>query len=276
MFAIARWEGLYGPHPADSANWVNGRLVGTMRGVTPAALARHRGVPIDTLTPAIMQTVTLEEAGDIALSMFYRGWIEPIAWNAAADVVLDFGWGAGPGQAVKSCERDLLRMNNADHRFDVASIAQWSSMVQASGVEAMVMAFYGVRERFYDLICQLNPTLQVFRQGWHNRAKWQTPGGDWWATWTGDLDVQDAIRRVDPAKRAAVALPQRLLTQGMVGADVQVLQQALVRAMPTLSIEADGIFGGRTADAVKAFQAARGLVVDGWVGTATRKALGIV
>lgn len=65
-----------------------------------------------------------------------------------------------------------------------------------------------------------------------------------------------------------VAVP-RVLKKGYRGTDVAAVQAAL-------QIPADGVFGQRTEDAVRAFQACtRGLVVDGIVGIMTLRALGL-
>lgn len=53
----------------------------------------------------------------------------------------------------------------------------------------------------------------------------------------------------------------------LTGADVRQAQQALRRAGATLA--ADGVFGPATAEAVLAFQRARGLAADGIIGPAT-------
>lgn len=71
---------------------------------------------------------------------------------------------------------------------------------------------------------------------------------------------------------AAAAVPASILRLRSKGADVVTLQNRLNKlGFPCGS--ADGDFGPRTLEAVKAFQAARGLVVDGVVGPATWKVL---
>lgn len=273
MVTIARWEGLWQAMPGDPGNYLDGRLIGTMRGVTPAVLAAHLGVAHDAITPAFMrEKVTLELAGEIAEARFYRGTISPLAWCAAADVVTDFGWGSGPGQAIKSTER-ALGVETPDFRFDSHSVGLWAAMLERDGVEKMVWWVHDWRQAFYDLICRVNPTLQQFRQGWWNRARWQTPESrEWWQHWAGE-DTAAICAACEPMPSAP--MPVALLSQGMVGVDVKRLQQRLIAEGHLVGDAADGFFGPKTDAAVRRFQEARGLVVDGWVGNATRAALGM-
>ena len=57
------------------------------------------------------------------------------------------------------------------------------------------------------------------------------------------------------------------LKYGSTGSDVKALQTALNRA--GMQLDVDGIFGAKTATAVKKYQLANGLTVDGIVGPAT-------
>jgi len=62
-----------------------------------------------------------------------------------------------------------------------------------------------------------------------------------------------------------------LLRMGSSGADVVALQNALNRALvPSPKLTADGIFGNRTATAVRAFQTQRRIASDGVVGPITQ------
>jgi lysozyme len=68
------------------------------------------------------------------------------------------------------------------------------------------------------------------------------------------------------------AFPGRLMAEGDAGPDVAVFQaQMLARGWS--SVVADGIFGPLTADAVRRFQAEKGLAVDGLVGPVTWQCL---
>ena len=70
------------------------------------------------------------------------------------------------------------------------------------------------------------------------------------------------------------AAPPRLLLPGMSGGDVETLQTALRRTGFYRGL-IDGEFGPETKAAVEAYQRARALTVDGIVGPATRRPLGI-
>lgn len=72
----------------------------------------------------------------------------------------------------------------------------------------------------------------------------------------------------DAAGKPLVAATPRALRRGDKGPDVVALQRAL-------GVQPDGDFGPMTDSAVRLFQADRGLVVDGVVGTMTRRSLGI-
>jgi chitosanase len=65
----------------------------------------------------------------------------------------------------------------------------------------------------------------------------------------------------------------RLRTPFQRGEDVKLLQEALVAAGMSLTV--DGIFGPATESAVRAWQHQQGLLVDGIVGPATRATLDV-
>lgn len=83
--------------------------------------------------------------------------------------------------------------------------------------------------------------------------------------------------QVSVRETAGAAMTTGVLHQGDRGSDVRELQDTLARLGFTdaghASLRADGVFGARTAEAVRAFQQAQGLQVDGIAGPDTREAL---
>lgn len=185
---IARWEGGYQSYASDGGNWVehNGvRIkIGTMRGVTPDALAKHRGAPAWTLTPDIMKTVTLEEAAEIGFQHYY---VEPgfslLRWGPATAALLDFAWGSGPYQAVLSMQRLIGAKPDGiiGTRETVPAYATW---IAALGWDKATVAVHDMRAAFYRYICEIRPTNLQYLQGWLNRNDWASAANaEWRARW---------------------------------------------------------------------------------------------
>lgn len=168
---IGTWEGLYSSDPADPGNYANGVLVGSMRGVTPAVLAKHRGVDVNTITPDIMQGVTTEEAADIGIELFYKApHFDQLTWCTATAELLDFGWGAGAGQATKSMQRVIGV--TADGILGPETTRDYNAWIGGSSWQSPANAIYNMRVAFYREIADEKPVLQKYLQGWINRAQW--------------------------------------------------------------------------------------------------------
>lgn len=88
---------------------------------------------------------------------------------------------------------------------------------------------------------------------------------------TGPSDAKDA-KAAESQDRLGEALGKETLRSGMTSEAVGALQQGLNDRLG-LSLETDGKFGQKTADAVRAFQTQEGLKPDGVVGPKTREAL---
>lgn len=176
---IDKWEGGYQSYVDDKGNWINGRLVGTMRGVTPAALAQHRGIDPSTITPEMMKSITLEEAADIGVKHYYE---EPgfgkLRWTAATASLVDFGWGSGPGQAVLSMQRIVgVSADGSIGPITIAAYNQWED--QTPDVEAL-KRIHDMRAGFYRMITFGNPEYEKFLQGWLNRNDWVSNATEEW------------------------------------------------------------------------------------------------
>lgn len=182
--AIAMFEGEYQDQWTDLINIVNGKMVGTMRGVSPPALARHRGVPIESLTPEIMRTVTAEEAADIGEDHYYFGTgLDRLEWGPATAALVDFGWGSGPRQAVLFAQR--LADTTDDGAIGPKSIAAWKAYVERVGWERATRDVLAKRLQFYAAIIARNPAWEIYRKGWNRRANWYSPdNAEWWGKWS--------------------------------------------------------------------------------------------
>lgn len=187
-FVIDRWEGGYQSYADDAGNWVTksdgSRLkIGTMRGVTPMALAQHLGVPAYTLTPERMQQVTLDEAANIGLVHYYYGpRFHLLAWGPATASLLDYGWGAGPGQAVLTMQR-LIGVA-ADGAIGQITSAAYNAWLDKLGQEKATAVIHDARAAFYQHICEVNPDNNRFLQGWLNRADWASAvDPEWQKAW---------------------------------------------------------------------------------------------
>lgn len=115
--------------------------------------------------------------------------------------------------------------------------------------------------------CERNDLLDELRDGrWP--AFFRGYNGPAWKKNGYDKAVADALRRFG----GAAAEPDGMLRLGAKGARVRELQALLVRA--GYQVKVDGDFGPSTKQALRAFQKANGLTVDGVYGPQTEKLLG--
>ena len=180
---IARWEGGLSLHKEDAGNYASGKagvgpLIGSKYGVTPAALAQHRKVSAASITAAQMAALTMAEAVAIGRRAYYDApGFAMLPWNRVTASVVDMGWGAGPGQAIKLLQRMIGVADDGKLGPNTArAYATWLEARQAEEWE-------GVRNAFYDRIIATRPANAKFRNGWRNRSAYFTPGdaGGWWA-----------------------------------------------------------------------------------------------
>lgn len=105
----------------------------------------------------------------------------------------------------------------------------------------------------------------------------KTSAGGWtrWGKLPGDmLDYIDGDGNITSGGAETGALGARTLRKGMTGADVKQLQEALIRlGYDCGKWGADGDFGNATEEAVRDFQRASGLTVDGIFGPKSLAAL---
>ncbi|WP_174290994.1 glycosyl hydrolase 108 family protein [Sphingomonas bacterium] len=173
--------------PVDNGNWTGGKqglgtLVGSNHGVTAAALALHRGVPAASITRATMHTLTVDEAADIALALFFKAdHLDLLPWNRVTASVFDMAWGAGPGTAIKLLQRLVgVADDGQAGAASAAAAARWYGLL---GEGPAARAYAKARNDYYDRIIAARPANAKYRNGWRARSAYYTPGdaAGWWA-----------------------------------------------------------------------------------------------
>jgi len=192
---ILRWEdgGSTDPNkthsmrPNDPGNWSSGKvgvgvLVGSNHGVTPIALAAHRKTSIAAITGPVMHALTVDEAATIALDDYYYGpHLDKLTWSAPAAILMDAGWGMGPGQAIKLVQR-MLDLKD-DGQLGPVTAAKFNTLLAVGGPQFVAGALWTIRDSFYEQIIAAKPYLAENERGWDNRSLYFTPGQPegWWA-----------------------------------------------------------------------------------------------
>lgn len=172
--AIPKWKGGFQAQPQDLGNYVTvpdggRRLVGTMRRVTPDVVAAHRGVPVQSLTTGVIQSVTLGEATEISLIRFYKGTgLDLLPWSRRPERSLISRGVPGPARQRARCGACWVSWSMVP-----SGRSPWRLCPEDGGAglgEAATRAVRDMRVAFYDLIIQHNGQLALYRQGWRNRA----------------------------------------------------------------------------------------------------------
>lgn len=191
--AIGTWEGGFQQFSEDAGNWVRlpdgtRRLIGTNLGVTPGALANHRGVEPATITVQDMKALKVEEAVAIGMAHYYRvGW-ERLDYSPAVEVWVDIGWGSGPRTAIKYMQR-MIGVGD-DGIIGGQTEKAWYDWLYRGEAPSLDMHARAVKEiaqwrrNFYRRITEIRPANAKFLQGWLNRANHYLPGTEWWKEWT--------------------------------------------------------------------------------------------
>jgi len=170
-------EGKLSMDRTDRGNWFKGALVGSKYGITGAALAKYRGVK--SITAAQMAALTKAEAVQIALADYYHGpKIDDLEWNAVTCSVLDMGYNAGPGTAVKLLQR-MIGVN-ADGRVGPFTDKAFSEYIADHGVARAADSYCNARLGYYDAIIKARPANAKYRNGWKARAQSFTSSSPWW------------------------------------------------------------------------------------------------
>jgi len=158
---IMESEGGFQRSSDDSGNYVNGKLIGTNRGVTPAALAKARGVDPKTITVEDMKNITDREARNIFISeYYYKPKIDRLP-PEIQDTVFDMQINAG-NNAIKILQR--MVGVEADGVLGEDTI----NAVKKAGITRN--AYSDARMAYYRDLAKRKPEKRKFLDGWLSRA----------------------------------------------------------------------------------------------------------
>lgn len=183
-----RWEGKMSRDANDAGNWSSGKkglgtLVGSNIGITATPLAAYRKVPLASITMADMAKLTQAEAGQIALSLYYTApGFNLLPWNPVTASVMDFGFNAGPGRAIRVLQ-DLLNCKDVDGKIGAGGeTVKLFAAFCAKSLEFAAGAWWAMREEFYEDLVASKPSNGIYLNGWDNRSDYFTPGHSegWW------------------------------------------------------------------------------------------------
>lgn len=182
---IGRWEGKMSRDPNDAGNWSSGlrgvgTLLGSNYGVTGRVWATYKGVDVSAVTMADIEAITLGDAVNVSVKLFYQGpGLDRLPWSRVTASLLDFGWGTGPVTAVKQMQ-DLLDLTQ-DGQIGPATIAAFTKRLSRSE-EFFAGALWAMREEYYEDLVARRPSDGMYLSGWDNRSDYFTPGHPegWW------------------------------------------------------------------------------------------------
>ena len=158
---IMESEGGFQQWEDDRGNYVNGRLIGTNKGITPNALAEYRGVDPSTITVDDIRNVSDEEARDIFLQKYYfANGLDRLPPHLQANVLDMY---INSGRNAISILQDMLGVER-----DGALGPQTLEALENSNITNKMYAER--RVQFYNAIVRNDPSQRGFLQGWLNRA----------------------------------------------------------------------------------------------------------
>ena len=158
---ILETEGGFQNDKEDDGNYVDGKLIGTNKGITPAALAEYRGVNPSTITVEDIKGITDKEAREIyEQNYYYKTKINELPENIQASV-FDMNINAGPN-AIKILQR------LAGVKDDGIIGPQTIKAVQEANIT--LDQYADARIKYYKQVVKNDPDKKKYLKGWINRA----------------------------------------------------------------------------------------------------------
>jgi len=166
-----------------------GRVIGTMRGVTPATYAQFQGRSVYSLDEQQMQAISEDEAVEVGLKLYYVApGIDQLPWGPITAILVDMGWGSGPETAIKFIQRRIRC--SADGVVGPEMIDAWNKWIETQGVAKAATDFANWKIAAYQADVAKNPEQRKWLQGWINRANYFKPENwAWWKKWEEDTEV---------------------------------------------------------------------------------------
>lgn len=159
---------------ADKGNWAEGKLIGSKFGVTPAALAKHRKVPVSKITRQEMANLKLEEAIDVGIDDYYRApGFDDLAWDRVVAAAVDHGYNRGQENGIKVLQRIIGTKDDGD--IGAGTMAAYAKAKLALGEEKLANLLADARIKDYESLHDAK-----YINGWRNRANSFRPGTPWW------------------------------------------------------------------------------------------------
>jgi lysozyme family protein len=166
-----------------------GRVIGTMRGVTPDTYARFLLVPVETLDEARMQAISEDLADEIGVRLYYEEpGINRLPWGPITAILVDMGWGCGPVTAIQFIQRRIGA--RVDGNIGPDTIEAWNKWIEKQGVAKAATDFANWKIDMYRRDVARNPEQGKWLQGWINRANYFKPENwEWWSKWDTESEV---------------------------------------------------------------------------------------
>ena len=161
-------EGGFQNDPNDNANYINGILIGTNRGISAQAYYHaFRHIP----TVEQMKNLRVEDAKKIfKLNYWDKIGGDIIVNQSVAELMFQFVIGSGTGQI--SDLKDIANIvNGVDVLIenDYPFIKKELDFINSLPQQKYFNALWKWRLNFYDIVVKRNPAKQKFLQGWKNR-----------------------------------------------------------------------------------------------------------
>ena len=155
-------EAGYQNQSQDDGNKIDGKMIGTNRGITPKAYKKFYG---KTPTVEDMKSLTKEQA----LEIYNKDYIEDPGFNNISDDYLkanlvDFGVNSGPVTAIKQLQKILgTKADGIIGPNTLQKVEDYEGDLNSDLFEA--------RRDFYKGVIERQPEKKIYEQGWENRLR---------------------------------------------------------------------------------------------------------